>query len=341
MKKCKLTNEQTGSVCAALQKLVCAGIAPADALVLLAQDEKDAALAKLLMQMSRQVDEGVALSVAMQSSGSFAPYVSSLLQVAERSGKQEQTLGALASYYDGRAKMERQLRTALLYPGMLLAVLFAVLVVLLVWVLPVFNDVYAQLGSHLTGFAGGLLRLGEILRMLLPWLCTGVALLVLVSMLPQVRSHQQKLRHDRGAYKKVCSARYVQAVALAVASGMAHKEAARLACRLSDGENDAFRRRCEGCAEDVEKGTAFSHALHKWEFIDASSRRLLDAGIRGGSEETVLQELSRQLLEQGEEALQQRAARIEPCLVAVSCLLIGGVLLSVMLPLMHIMTAIG
>ena len=51
--------------------------------------------------------------------------------------------------------------------------------------------------------------------------------------------------------------------------------------------------------------------------------------------------LSERLLEEGEEALQRRSARIEPALVAVACVLIGAVVLSVMLPLMHIMNTIG
>ena len=50
----------------------------------------------------------------------------------------------------------------------LIPVLLAVMVILLVWVLPVFDDVYAQLGTGLTGFAGGLLAFGELLRKILP-----------------------------------------------------------------------------------------------------------------------------------------------------------------------------
>ena len=51
--------------------------------------------------------------------------------------------------------------------------------------------------------------------------------------------------------------------------------------------------------------------------------------------------ISRQLMEESEDALVRLTAKVEPAMVTVACVLIGVVLLSVMLPLMHIMAAIG
>lgn len=345
MKQFLLTNEQTGSLCTALEHLIHAGIGAADALTLLARDERDASCREMLTRMAQRVDDGASLATAIAESGSFAPYVSTLLQVGECSGKQEQTLHALAAYYNGRARLERQLRAALLYPAMLLAVLFAVLVVLLVWVLPVFNDVYAQLGSSLTGFAGGLLAFGALLRKALPVLCAVLGVAAIALLIPPLRYKlvmlwQQGLG-DRGVHKKILSARFVQALSLGLSSGMTAREAVLLAAQLSEGESAAFQRRCEKCLAMAEEGAGLSDALSDCDFLGPADRRLLDAGVRSGRQEQVMEDLADKLLEQGEEALQQQAGRIEPALVAVACLLIGAVLLSVMLPLMHIMTAIG
>ena len=94
-----------------------------------------------------------------------------LAEVGERSGRMEESLTALADYYDERCRMERRLRSALLYPAVILLLMLVVMVVLLTKVLPVFNDVYASLGGRLTGVAGGLLALGQALDAALPWLC--------------------------------------------------------------------------------------------------------------------------------------------------------------------------
>ena len=54
-----------------------------------------------------------------------------------------------------------------------------------------------------------------------------------------------------------------------------------------------------------------------------------------------MEEISRRLSEEADAALEHRVAQVEPALVLVTSLLVGAILLAVMLPLMHIMTAIG
>lgn len=345
MKAVTLTNEQIGSFCAALEQLSHGGIAFADALVLMAEDEKDSRCRQLLQRMAKLADDGCALADIMEQTGAFPAYVCTLTRVGERVGKIEQTLASLAAYYENRDRMDRQLHAALLYPAVLLAVLLAVTVALLVWVLPVFNEVYAQLGSSLTGIAGALLTFGGILKRLLPGLCGILGVFMVVVAAAPLRRRLihvwNRLRGDRGPERKVLSARFVQAFSMAISSGMTAREAAELAAMLSPAQTPAFEKRCNAFVSALEQGQTLSQALFGCGFISAADRRLLDAGMRSGRGEAVLLKLSERLLEEGEEALQRRSARIEPALVAVACVLIGAVVLSVMLPLMHIMNTIG
>ena len=345
MKPVKLTNEQIGSFCTALEHLIHAGIGLGDALVLLAEDEKELRLGGLLQSMAKAADGGATLADAMEQSGAFPSYVCTLTRVGEQVGRIEQTLSALARHYENRSRMDRQLQTALLYPAVLLAVLLAVTVVLLVWVLPVFNEVYAQLGSSLTGLAGGLLALGGWIKKALPVLCGILGIFVFILAIAPLRRQVigllSRLQGDRGVERKILSARFVQALSMALSSGMAAQEAAYLASRLSEGQASAFCKRCGEFVSLLEKGESLSQALHGCDFISGAERRLLDAAIRSGKGEDMLQKISAGLLEQSEEALLRRSGRIEPALVSIACLLIGAVLLSVMLPLMHIMNAIG
>ncbi len=345
MKTIMLTNEQIAAFCMALEHLIHAGIGAGDALTLLKEDEQDPAYRQLLAQMAQKCDAGVPLSAAVGESERFPAYVAALLQVGERSGKIEQTLQALARYYENRERLERHMRSALLYPLALTAVLLVVAVVLLVWVLPVFDDVYARLGSSLTGLAGALLAFGRVLGKALPMICAAVGLLAAAFAVNRVRRWLlygwNRLFGDRGVNKKVLSARFVHALTMAVSSGMTHSEALQLACVLTQGEAPAFKKRCRECCTALENGQLLAAALHSSGFLTASDCRLLDAGRRSGREEMVLQQVAQRLLEQSEEALERSAGLVEPAVVAGSCLLIGGVLLSVMLPLMHIMNAIG
>ncbi|MEG1593862.1 MAG: type II secretion system F family protein, partial [Oscillibacter sp.] len=69
--------------------------------------------------------------------------------------------------------------------------------------------------------------------------------------------------------------------------------------------------------------------------------RMLALGLRGGEGDAVMAELSRRLSEDARQSLEDQIGRVEPTLVLVTSLLVGLILLSVMLPLMHIMSAIG
>lgn len=345
MKEKNLSNEAIGSVCMALSHLLHAGIGVGDALVLLHEDEQDPVCKQALGQMARLGDQGVSLAAAFQAAGCFPAYVCTLLTVGERVGKTEETLVSLARYYTDREQMNRQLRTALLYPAMLLGVLLAVIVILLVWVLPVFDDVYAQLGSRLTGFAGGLLALGGILGKLLPYLCAVLALGIVAGAVAPIRKAIAKWwrshRGDKGVSGAINTARFVQALSMAVSSGMTAQEAVTMAATLSEGEAPAFLARCNACLSALDAGASLAQALQSAGFFSPAQRRLLEAGNRSGSSEAVVEAISQELTEQSQARLYGAIGKIEPALVAVACVLIGVVLLSVMLPLMHIMNAIG
>ena len=178
MKRNELKSEQVSALCMELSLLVHAGVGVGDGLSLLAEETDYPEDREMLEQMARQVDEGASLAEALRSAGCFPDYVASLAEVGERSGRMEEALTALSDYYDGRCRMEHRLRSALLYPAVLLLLMLVVMAVLLTKVLPVFNDVYASLGGRLTGVAGGLLTLGQALDAALPWLC---ALLMLAA----------------------------------------------------------------------------------------------------------------------------------------------------------------
>lgn len=319
------------------------GISLADALVILREDEKDPGLHRLWNQMAMKLDDGQPLAETVKDSGCFPAYVCTLLAVGERTGKLQQTLEALADYYRDRARLERQMRSALVYPLVLLAVLLAVVTALLVWVLPIFDEVYAQLGSGLTGFSGGLLALGNIVKGLLPWFAGILAVLAIAWAVPGLRrlgiAFWKKCLSDRGVSRRIHTARFVQALWLCVGSGMTVQEAAELAVSMAD--TPAFRKRCQRCLEEANAGASVSQALRQAEMLSASHSRLLEAGERSGRSEQVLKTVSRDLLEAGEENLVRTVSRIEPVLVTVCSVLIGMVLLSVLLPLLHIMAAIG
>jgi type IV pilus assembly protein PilC len=82
-------------------------------------------------------------------------------------------------------------------------------------------------------------------------------------------------------------------------------------------------------------------AMEKTGFLMPAQSRMLAVGLRQGSGDRVCEELANRLMEQADETLENTVAKIEPAMVLLASALVGMILLSVMLPLMNIMSAIG
>ena len=348
MKQRQMTNEELSFLFRELGNLFAAGIGGGDAFALLADGEEDACFCRLFASLSRDCDEGLPLHRALHRSGIVPHDACALLSVGETVGKTESTLRALGDYYDSRARLLRQIKATLLYPAVLLAVMLVVVLVLLVWVLPVFNDVYARLGSRLTGLAGALLAVGNGLRAALPWLCALLGLAIIAAIAIAVSSklrnflvHRwRSVQGDRGISRRLNTARFVQALAMGLHSGLNDSEAVTLATELTEG-TPAFARRAQNCLAELDGGCSLADALRHAAILTPGESRLLETGIRSGSADEAMSQLARRLSDEAEEALAATAGRIEPALVGLMSVLVGLILLSVMLPLMQIMTAIG
>ena len=135
--KSTVSNEEIASLCLELSMLLHAGVGMGDALSLLAEAEE---YREALAGVAEQADDGASLSAALRSTGRFPVSVCGLLEVGERTGRVEEALKALSTYYEDRVRMGRRIKSALLYPAVMLALMLVVIAVLLVKVLPIFDD---------------------------------------------------------------------------------------------------------------------------------------------------------------------------------------------------------
>jgi len=342
-----VSDRQTALFCKNLSLQLHAGIPMAEGIHLLAQDE-DPSLGGILLEMGAGLDRGEGLDEVLEQAGCFPEYVPAMVKIGQQTGKLEQTLDALGAFYDRRDQQKRQLGKALAYPCMVFVLMLVVVAVLLIKVLPVFDGIYASLGSRLTGVAGWLLQLGAALEKALPVLAVilaaGLVLGLLYFKIPGIRSrvnHWYRSRFaDRGIGRKFSNARFAQALAMGLSSGLSLEESIALAENLLK-EIPGAARRCRQAAQALEQGEPLAQALQQARLLPPAESRMLTVGLRGGNADQVMEQIARRLSDQAEEALEDRAAGIEPALVLLASGLVGIILLSVMLPLMNIMAAIG
>jgi type IV pilus assembly protein PilC len=347
MSKTKLTSGEISSLCMEMSLLLHAGLNLADGLRLLLEDAERENHG-ILSGMAERTDGGKNLSDAMRESGAFPEYVCGLTECGERTGRAEEALRALSEYYDGRERLENRIRSALLYPAVLLLLMLVVIGVLLAKVLPVFNEVFASLGGQFTGLAGGLLALGEALDTAMPALLVLLALAaaLLAAFAGSDRFREWMLRRwrvlcgGRGISRKISQARLAQAMAMGLLSGLPAGEALELSASLQKGHPDVMRRYLD-CRARLERDGDLAGALKESGLLPPGCCRMIALGIRSGSGDSVMQEIARRLEEESGTAIEEKVGRVEPSLVIATSILVGVILLSVMLPLMHILAAIG
>lgn len=343
----KLTNEQLSRLCRSLSLVLHGGIPLSDGVGFWMEAEEIHG-EKWVQNLVVTVQNGSLLWESMAFTGAFSPQMTALIKIGEETGQLEQTLDALAEEYENRSRLTRQIRSGIAYPAMVLLMLLVVIGVLLIKVLPVFEDVYASLGTGLTGLPGGLLVLGQGLEKGLPWL---LAVLVLTAGAGTVIFRVEALRErtatwlkgrfgDRGLFRKVHNARFIRGLALGLGCGMTVEEAMELAGGLLEAVPGA-KKRYSRCAAALAEGTGLPEALELGQLLPKQEVRLLKLGIRSGTGDKVLAEIAGRLEEDASQAMEDLIARVEPGLVFGGSVLVGIIVLSVMLPLLNILNAMG
>ena len=342
-----LTDTQTAALCRTLAVLLHAGIPVTEGLYLICQEETGS-IKTVAEALLAQMDQGIPLWEAMQTQKFFPAPVPSMIRVGEETGRLEEALTGLADWNDQRVRTRQLIRSALMYPTAILVMMLMVILVLLVQVLPVFDRVYASLGTHLGGLAGWMLHLGQLLKASLPMLGTlllaaGILLLLYrfrSSFRLRVRDFFLRRFGDRSIARSFNNARFSRALAMGVSSGLPLEEALKLSCGLLS-HIPAAHQRCQTALDQLEQGQTLALALGGCGLLSSTHLHLLQAGLRSGSADRILYHIAEQAETQAQERLETLVSRVEPAIVTVCALLVGTILLSVMLPLMNVLAALG
>lgn len=348
MKKIKLSNDYLSAFCLQISLLLHAGISIGDGLHMLAEDEEDPQAKEMLSMMGAQVDDGLQISDVMEQNGCFPDYVVYMTRTGEETGRTEAAFKALSDYYEEQRQLSERIRSALLYPVVLLILMLLIIGVLLIRVLPIFNTVYKQLGGSMTGIAAGLLQFGDVLRTALPVIGVVmglVAAVVLVlyfsdSLRGKVAGLVKRQLGDRGIFHKVGMARFASALSMGMMSGLSMEEAMRTAMGFHE-ESPKVKAGYEQCLKNLEDGEPLAESLKKAGVFPNLYCRMLSLGVKSGAGDDIMAEIARRLEDDASQSIDGVVTRIEPTIVIVTSILVGVILLSVMIPLMNIMASIG
>ena len=348
MRRKNLTNSYLSTLCMEFSMLLQAGITVSDGVRMMLEDETDKDGKMIVKTLLDTLEKGEPLSAALRDSAFFPSYMVNMVEIGERTGRLPETLSSLAAHYERQDHLATSIKNAALYPVILLIMMTAVVIILIVQVLPIFNDVFARLGTKMSPLAESFMRFGVWLRgvsmVVAIVFCVIFVVAFLAWVIPEIREGIGKAFKNRfgtrGILGRMASTHFLSAITLALASGLDTEDGIRMAASISGGSK-AVNEKQEHCARLLRGGGTLSEAMHQSGIISARDGRMLAIGSRSGMTDSAMAEITRRSDESLQDEIDRIVGRIEPTLVILTSVVVGIILLSVMLPLMGIMTSIG
>lgn len=345
--KRKLDYEELSAFCLRVAYPVKAGVSAAECISLMLEETSSKQEKQILQPVCEHMDAGMSLSEALQLSGYFPEYMVRMLQVGEASGKLDAVLEDLAGHYTKEAQITASLRQAIMGPGLMLLGMLLLLVILITEVLPIFNQVYMQMGTELTGAAAVMLSAGQTIRSILP-ICAGVALVIFAACGIYFSGGNRNMSFggvvDRIFFKgkldiTIARSRFASAMSLMSSSGLS------LDASLEKGHallaETRLAKPIEDCRMYIARGDSFSEACSKSGLFTGSWGGILSAGFKAGSFDKAFDEIEVRMRAQSEDMLGSFVSRIEPAMIIALSATVAMMLMSVMLPLISMLTSVG
>ncbi len=340
----KLTSEELYAFSDEMGMMISSGVSSIQAITMMLDESEGGQEKELLTEMEQVVAESGSLSKAIDQSGVFPDYFVEMAKMGETTGKMDTVLKNLAAHYSREMAISSAIRSAVTYPLMMVAMMLVIIIVLVTEIMPVFNRVFKQLGGTMDGLSAGFLSVGTFMKS--NWVILLVILLALVAyMIVANKTNWGKSRRLNMLYKsrrfksihsKIATSRFASAMAMTLSSGMDVMQALDVSGRIVDAPD--FEAKVEKCkdsfAESMDIGKAFSLSG----IFGGLYGKMAILGAKTGNMETVLEKVASTYQEEADEEINDLIAVVEPTLVIILSIIVGIILLSVMLPLLNIMS---
>ena len=161
--KNKFTDQELFHFCEQFSILLHSGISCAEGLSLMQEDSRTQQGKDFFQSLLNDFEENGSFATALEHSGKFPSSMISYVKIGEETGCLDEVLKSLSRHYEQELEISETIRSAVTYPLLMLVMMAAVIVILLVKVLPVFQQVFRQMGLEMNNFSNGLLNAGNLI----------------------------------------------------------------------------------------------------------------------------------------------------------------------------------
>lgn len=341
-----LTNTEVASFCGQISLILKSGISAVEGISIMLEDAQTAEEKALLKSIYDTLLETGSFYQAVLGCEVFPSYMLRMVELGETTGTLDDIMGHLTTHYNREASISISIRNAITYPMIMAGMMLVVIVVLLVKVMPIFNQVFIQLGTEMTGLSKALMDIGNLLNrysLLFILLLALIAGFILYGC--KTKSGKRlflfigyKIPFVRLIFESTSACRFASGLTLTLRSGIDTAQCVRLAGSLNT--DPYFQQKLDTCFALVEGGMDYFEALHQCGIFSGVYARMVSLGARTGTMDQVMDEVATLYQEEVDRRIGNLLSILEPTLVICLTVFVGIILLSVMLPLIGIMSSL-
>ncbi|GGO82482.1 type II secretion system protein F [Marinobacterium nitratireducens] len=310
--------------------------------------EKDK-LKKMIYQIRDSVSSGTDFSTALaQFPDYFDDLYCNLVRAGEQSGALETMLDRIASYKEKIEALKAKIRKAMTYPAAVVVVGIVVTAILLVKVVPVFEDLFTSFGADLPAFTRFVVDLSEYAQ---KWWFVALLAVALTGYAFQ-RTHKKSQRFhdwvDRAVLKipvigkilhQAAIARFARTLSTTFAAGVPLVEALDSAAGAVG--NVVYRNAILQIRNGVSTGQSLQNAVTMTGVFPNMAIQMIGIGEEAGSLEAMLDKIASFYEEQVDNAVDALSSLMEPMIMVVLGTLVGGLVIAMYLPIFQLGNVVG
>lgn len=334
--------------CEQMLSITKAGIPTIDAIEMVSNTTQCSKLKKTLILVIERVRAGISLSAALREYPDVFPLIMiQMIHAGEESGSLDEIFERLAVQFEKSATLKNQIKKALAYPKMILAVVVLALVVVCAVVVPQFVDIFNQIGTDLPFTTKIFIWLSDVFTNYW-WL----AIIVVVSLsvlwvvfsrskvgIRLIATAKLKIPLFKDLEQKSASADLARTLSTLLKSGMDYPKALDIASQTMS--NIIFKEAVEQIKSDVENGFTLTSAMKKSAIFPELLINLLQIGENTGNVEDMLENSANYFEDEVQTATVQLTTAINPIIMIIMGIFVGMLVWSIYTPMFSMYEGIG
>ena len=321
--------------------MMSAGVPLVQSFEIIGQGNDKQSMQKLILGIKSEVEGGVSLAEALSKQPLyFDPLFINLVNAGEQSGALETMLDKLATYKEKVEALKAKVKKALFYPIAVLIVAFIVTCILLVFVVPQFEDLFTSFGADLPALTQMVINLSEFMQTWWWVIAGGIAGTVIMILRIKKTSPKMQEAFDRAALKapvvgeiatKSAIARFSRTLETMSAAGVPLVEAMDSVAGATG--NIIYERASLKIKDEVSQGTQLQTSMRNTGLFPNMAIQMVSIGEESGSLDAMLAKVADFYENEVDNAVDALTSLLEPIIMAVLGVLVGGLIIAMYLPI--------